>query len=295
MICKFSDKSNSVIIRLDRLLHSLIHRNELAIRQAPTPRYGNKLPVIADKELITLPCKKLIGSSTRSNHIDLEPEENLLQRYPSLDWTSHNFAMTYRLFDTLEQYNGLRRTVCTEGRKSVTGKTKSEAYCEIAVRVLKVFPAYAIYVGDAAGDGAKHYGPCVRNKIFALQTQYKSAREFLGVAGTGLPAEWEDGEAWNSVKQTCPYFLRLGALVGKHTNVGDHPIKKRKRKGRGVDLTGSGEVTRTHENGKPDDMEDDDDEEYEDGVSSDSTDFLPRRDVSLFYMRRDVLKFNWCV
>lgn len=211
----------------------------------------------------------------------------------------------------------------------MTGTTKSDAYREIAVRVLEVFPAYAIYVGDAAGDGAKHYGPCVRNKIFALQAQNNSTREILGVARTGLPAEWEDGEAWNSVKQTCPYFLRLGNLVGNGTNVGDHPIKKRKRKARRVDLTGSGEATRTHENEKPDDMEnengassdatgahgngrpdttrarenrklddmeDDDDGEYEDGVSSDSTsETLPRRNVSLSYMRRDVLNFNWRV
>ncbi|MCJ1425338.1 hypothetical protein MMC29_003226 [Sticta canariensis] len=227
-----------------------------------------------------------INHHTRSNYIDLEPEEKLLQRYPSLDWTSDNFAMTYRLLETLEHDEQLRRTVCTRGRKSVTRMTKSDAYHEIAIRVLEVFPAYAIYVGDAAGDGAKHYGPCLRNKIFALLTQYKSVRECLGDTGTGLPADWEAGEAWNSVKPTCPYFLRLGALVGKHTNVGDRPIKKRKRKARGVDLTGSGEVARTRESGKPDDMEDDDDEEFEDGVSSDSTDFLPRRAQNVTAPRR---------
>ena len=309
----------------------MYRRNVLANRQAPTPRCsGNKLPVNANKESITPPCTKLIGSRTRSNYINLDPDEKPLQRYLSLDWTSDDFAMTYRLLEALEQCDELCLTVFTPGRKSVTGMTKSDAYLEIAVRVLEAFPAYASYVGDAAGYGAKHYGPCIRNKIFAFQAQYNSAREFLGFAGTGLPAEWKDGEAWDSVKQSCPYLLRLGALVEKCTNVGDPLIEKRNGKVRGVDLTGNGEIigtrqsgkpddtangddkenedaassdtTRAHDNGLPDDtraresgippyMEDDDDEDYDDGVSSDSTsDPRPRRNVSLSYVRRDLSK-----
>ncbi|MCJ1427011.1 hypothetical protein MMC29_004914, partial [Sticta canariensis] len=81
---------------------------------------------------------------------------------------------------------------------------------------MEVFLAHTIYIGDAAGHGAKHHGSCIQNKIFALQTQYNAAREFLGVAGTGLPAEREDGDdAYNaSNNDELMTFKKLRVVLG---------------------------------------------------------------------------------
>lgn len=76
----------------------------------------------------------------------------------------------------------------------------------------------------------KHYGNTVKARITKLQEQFVTVKERLGVTGAGLPTEmaiWTHSElmnVWEAIKETCPYWYRLRALIGNRTSVSDHAI-----------------------------------------------------------------------
>lgn len=66
--------------------------------------------------------------------------------YPPVDWTTDSFALTYKMLEVLEEYDGLRRTIRAGERETATGKKKADAHRDIAEKVLHNIPQYSALV-----------------------------------------------------------------------------------------------------------------------------------------------------
>lgn len=204
--------------------------------------------------------------------------------FPPLDWTASEFALTYQMLEILEHYDRLRQTIWFQGGESATGMTKSDAYRDIAAKLLQQLPPYTEYVGDAASPGAKHYGSMIKGKITKLQEQYQTAKERLGVTGAGLPTEefiWKGSDlmkTWDAVKWICPYFYQLKVLIGGRTAVSNHAITNSGTGIGGIDFMARGEfVTEDTEDKRSNEVEDDDEFPLDPKLGT-----RARLDVSLF-------------
>lgn len=148
--------------------------------------------------------------------------------YPTLHWTAENFGLTWAMITVLSEFDAIRRTIWPCEGDAATGKTKAEAYSDLAICLLENISQYTDYVYTP--ERVKHYGQMIKGKITKLQEQYNAAKERLGVTGAGLPTEeaiWAKSElqnVWDAVKRTCPYFYKLRDLIGNRTFVCDHAI-----------------------------------------------------------------------
>ncbi|MCJ1264012.1 hypothetical protein MMC22_003883 [Lobaria immixta] len=148
--------------------------------------------------------------------------------YSPVDWTTNSFALTEKMLEVLENFDGLRRTIWAGEEDPAKGRHKADAHKEIAIKVLEEVPQYTALI--ATDEGQKHYGNTVKARITKLQEQFVTVKERLGVTGAGLPTEeaiWTHSElmnVWKAVKETCPYWYRLRALIGNRTSVSDHAI-----------------------------------------------------------------------
>lgn len=139
--------------------------------------------------------------------------------YPTVVWSANNKRLIWMIFTVLEEDDTIRQGIWPRKGDSVSGKSKSTHYKNLAQKVLVSEPEFQPLVTKNDGKAAIHFGTSVKNQMARLEKGFKEARENLGITGGGLPNEdaiWPEGEVrdkWEQVKITCPWYFRMKALV----------------------------------------------------------------------------------
>ena len=148
------------------------------------------------------------------------------------------------IFTVLEEDDTIWRGIWPRKGDSVSGKSKSTHYKNLAQKVLVSEPEFQPLVTKNDGKAAIHFGTFVKNQMARLEKGFKEAWENLGITGGGLPNEdaiWPEGEVWDKweqVKITCPWYFRMKALVeDRFDDIGAAIINSRE----GIDLDLMGE------------------------------------------------------
>lgn len=75
--------------------------------------------------------------------------------YPLVEWISNSFALTEKMLEVLENFDGLRQTIWAGEKEPARGKHKADAHREIAIKVLEEVLQYTALI--ATEEGETHY------------------------------------------------------------------------------------------------------------------------------------------
>lgn len=132
---------------------------------------------------------------------------------------ANNKQLIWMIFIVLEKDDTIRRGIWPQKGDSMSGKSKSTHYKNLAQKVLISESEFQPLVMKNDGKAAIHFGTSVKNQMAQLEKGFKEAWKNLGTTGGGFPNEdaiWPEGEVrdkWEQVKITCPQYFRMKALV----------------------------------------------------------------------------------